>query len=402
MKKGFLCWLCLFLCLGCTKSPEREPGKEPEKPPLFERVGPGATLDLRDDLDDQSLRNAVEKSLEFYARIPEDRTYPLGDKTVTVRRLRETLLEFLRLLDAKRLDRDSIAESFVIYRASSTAAEAKPLVTGYYEPVLEGRLEASREFCYPLYGVPSDLLTIDLASFDPVRYSGQRLVGRLKDKQVVPYYTRDEIDGQKKLDKAATKLAWLRDPLDAFFLHIQGSGIIKLPDGRSLRIGYAGANGRPYRSVGKILIDRGLMTPEETTLQSIRSYLSAHPQVRDEVLGQNESYVFFRWVQEGPLGSLNVTLTSGRSIASDPLYHPRGAIAFLVSRKPRLGADGEVLDWETMQRWVLNQDAGGAIKGVGRVDLFCGSGETAGWMAGRMKHPGELYFLLKKDASSES
>lgn len=400
MRKGLLCCLCVFLCLSCAEPPDRKSAGKEEKPPLFERVEPSAVPDFVDDSDRESLRKALEKSLEFYARIPEDRAYPLGDMTVTVRRLRETLMEFLRLLDAKRLDKYSIADSFVIYRASSTAAEAKPLVTGYYEPVLEGRLEANREFCYPLYGVPSDLLTIDLGLFDPARYSGQRLVGRLKDKQVVPYYTREEIDGQKKLDRLATVLAWLRDPLDAFFLHIQGSGIIKLPGGRSLRIGYAGVNGRPYRSIGKILIDMGLLTPEETTLQSIRSTLSANPQIRDEVLRQNESYVFFRWVQEGPLGSLNVTLTGGRSIASDPLYHPRGAVAFLVSKKPRLSSDGEVLDWENLHRWVLNQDAGGAIKGIGRVDLFCGSGEAAGWMAGRMKHPGELYFILKRDGSS--
>lgn len=401
MTKVLLCCLCVFLCLSCTEPPDRKPGRSEEKPPLFERVEPTAAPDFGDDSDRESIRKALEKSLEFYGRIPEDRTYPLGDMTVTARRLRETLVEFLRLLDAKRLDRHTIAEKFVIYRASGTAAEAKPLVTGYYEPVLEGRLEANREFCYPLYGVPSDLLTIDLGLFDPTRYPGQRLVGRVKDKLVVPYYSRDEIDGQKKLGRSAAALAWLRDPLDAFFLHIQGSGVIRLPDGRSRRVGYAGANGRPYRSVGKVLIDMGVLTPEETTLQSIRSVLSTNPQIRDEVLRQNESYVFFRWVQEGPLGSLNVTLTSGRSIASDPLYHPRGAIAFLVSKKPRIGADGEVLDWENLHRWVFNQDAGGAIKGIGRVDLFCGSGEAAGWMAGRMKHPGELYFILKRDGSSE-
>lgn len=400
MKKGIVLCLCMLVCIGCTESIDRKSGKEPE--PLFQRLGAGDTLDFSDDLDGKSLRDAVQKSLDFYARIPDGRTYPLGDMAVSARRLRETLLEFLRLLDAGRLERASIAESFDVYRASGTAAESKPLVTGYYEPVLEGRLEGTREFCYPLYGVPPDLLTIDLAAFDPVRYPGQRLVGRLKDKLVVPYYTRDEIDGKKRIHQAATKLAWLRDPLDAFFLHIQGSGIIKLPDGQSLRIGYAGANGRPYRSVGKILIDKGLMTSEETTLQSIRSFLTAHPELRDEVLGQNESYVFFRWVKEGPLGSLSVTLTGGRSIASDPVYHPRGAIAFLVSKKPRLGAHGQVLDWEPLQRWVLNQDSGGAIKGVGRVDLFCGSGETAEWTAGRMKHPGELYFLLKRDTPSES
>jgi membrane-bound lytic murein transglycosylase A len=141
------------------------------------------------------------------------------------------------------------------------------------------------------------------------------------------------------------------------------------------------------------------MSSEEMSLQSIRSYLRDHPEVREDVLWHNESYVFFRWLEDGPVGSINVPLTAGRSIATDFNYYPRGALAFLESEKPRLDANGRVIGWEPLHRWVVNQDTGGAIKGAGRVDLFCGSGETAEWVAGRLKHPGSLYFLVKREVT---
>ncbi|NLI83573.1 MAG: murein transglycosylase A [Deltaproteobacteria bacterium] len=401
MKRCFFWWgFCLFLFIGCAEPPQKEPEAESRFTAPFERLAPEEVPSFSDDLDPASLRVAVERSLEFYRKVPSDRTYPLGDLTIRTDTLRATLLEFLALLDSGRLNRDSIIESFEVFKASHGARESSPLVTGYYEPVLDGRLEAGKEFCYPVYGLPPDLLTIDLSLFDPARFSGQRLVGRLSENRVVPYYDRSEIDGLKKLARHKGELVWLRDPVDVFFLHVQGSGKIRLPGGKFRQLGYAGTNGRPYRSIGKALIDRGALAQEEVTLQTIRSCLKANPEIRDEILQQNESYVFFRWVQEGPLGSLSVVLTPGRSVATDPAYHPRGALAFLVSEEPRLGPGGEVLGWEPLHRWVLNQDAGGAIKGVGRVDLFCGSGETAEQVAGRLKHPGTLYFILKKQKES--
>jgi membrane-bound lytic murein transglycosylase A len=247
-----------------------------------------------------------------------------------------------------------------------------------------------------LYGVPPDLLTVDLAAFNNIRFAGEQLVGRLKDKRVIPYYTRAEIDGEQKLEGAECKLVWLRDPVDIFFLHIQGSGMIRMPGGQYRRVGYAGTNGRPYRSIGKDLLDKGVLKPEEISLQTIREYLRGHPEVRNEIMWRNESYVFFRWVKEGPVGSLNVPLTAGRSIAMDGRYQPRGALAFLFSEKPQLDLKGEVRGWEPLHRWVLNQDTGGAIKGVGRVDLFCGTGEAAESIAGRLKQDGKIYFLIKR------
>jgi membrane-bound lytic murein transglycosylase A len=242
---------------------------------------------------------------------------------------------------------------------------------------------------------------IELDRFDGNKFHGERLVGRLEKNSVVPYYSRSEIDGKRALERNGAKptmpLVWLRDPVDCFFLHIQGSGAIRLyPGGPLMRVGYAGVNGRPYHSIGNDLIDSGAISPEEMSLQAIREYLRAHPESQDEIMWKNGSYVFFKWISQGPVGSLAVVLTAARSIATDPRFHPRGAFAFLVSEKPVYDSSGKFLRWERFGRWVLNQDTGGAIKGPGRIDLFCGTGEEAEKIAGPMKQHGELYYLIKK------
>jgi len=393
--RGTLWGICLLFLLSCSPQPPQEPAGAP----AVRLLSPAEIPDFGDDLDTASLKAAIAGSLTYLGRIPEGKMFPLGERQIPASLLKESLLCFLRLLDGGHLDRTSIARAFDVYRAGNDENKGGPLVTGYYEPILDGRLAPEEEFCYPLYGVPRDLVTVDLASFDPDRFSGERLTGRLSGNKVIPYYTRAEIDGQGKLKDSGYPMAWLRDPVDVFFLHVQGSGIVRLVDGKSLRVGYAAANGRPYRSVGKVLLEKGVLSSEEMSLQSIRSWLRDHPEMRDEVLWRNESYVFFRWNEEGPLGSLNVPLTSGRSVAMDARFHPRGALAFLETKKPRLDLNGDVLGWEPLRRWVLNQDAGGAIKGVGRVDLFCGSGESAEWTAGRLKHPGAIYFLVKREGT---
>jgi membrane-bound lytic murein transglycosylase A len=388
-----ICGLLLVFLWGCP----RQPPKVPEKGPAFERITASEIPRFDDDLDSRSLKTAIEKSLSFYERVPADRTYPLGDMQIRAEVLKASLLHFLKLLEKGQTDPVSIAQAFDVYRANSAEPLAKPLVTGYYEPVLEGRLEREEQFSHPLYGLPPDLVTIELAAFDPDRFSTERLIGWLRGNRVVPYHTRDEIDGKKKLEQSGLQLVWLRDPVDVFFLHVQGSGRIQLPGGVSRQVGYAGSNGRRYRSIGKYLIEKGYMTSSEVTLQAIRAYLREHREARDEILCYNESYVFFRWVEEGPVGSLSVVLTEGRSIATDVRYHPKGALAFLETEKPRFDLNNQIVGWEPLHRWVLNQDTGGAIKGIGRVDLFCGSGEAAERIAGRLKHPGKLYFLIKRE-----
>jgi membrane-bound lytic murein transglycosylase A len=389
---------CLFLLLcqfGCTPR-NKESGK-----PYISLVPDSELPEFADDLDTSSVRTAIERSLTFLDKVPGDRAYHLGDLSIRADRIRASLVLFLKLAEAGRLDKQTIARNFDVYGFNTGESPEKILLTGYYEPILDARLAPDAKFCYPLYGVPSDLLSIDLSAFDPARFSGERLVGRLDGKRVVPYYTRAEIDGQGKLGHSGSQLAWLDNPVDAFFLQVQGSGMLRLPGGQLSRIGYAAANGRPYRSIGKYLISKGVMSADEMSLQAIRSYLEAHPEALKATLWYNESYVFFRWVKEGPMGSIGAPLTAGRSIATDPKYYPQAALAFLESEKPSLDSNGNVTAWEAMHRWVLNQDTGGAIKSSGRVDLFCGSGETAAWVAGRLKHPGRLYFLLKKSEAEK-
>lgn len=391
---GWLLLISLVLPLGCVSRQPEKPGEAVG----FEKVPAGELPRFSDDLDPASLKEAVERSLLFYGRIPEDRIFKLGDREVRVRLLKETLRCFLELLNSGEVNAGTIDRFFDVYRVRYKGRQGHSLVTGYYEPILEGRLTPDDRFCHPLYGLPSDLVTVDLSSFDPTRFPGERLMGRLAGNRVVPYYSRREIEGLRVLESSGGQLVWLQDPIDVFFLHVQGSGMIRLPLNQVRRVGYAGSNGRPYRSIGKYLREKGVVTGE-VTLQSIRSYLGEHPEEVQEILWHNESYVFFRWVKEGPLGSINVPLTAGRSVAMDAQTHPLGAVLYLESQKPRLDSEGGVLQWESLCRWVVNQDTGGAIKGLGRLDLFCGSGETAEHIAGRLQHPGRVFFLLKKELS---
>ena len=219
---------------------------------------------------------------------------------------------------------------------------------------------------------------------------------------LVPYYSRREIDELGSLRGRGYEIAWVKNPIDFFFLHIQGSGILRLEDGRRLLVGYAGANGRPYRSIGRLLIDRGKIPQEEMSMQRLRRYLLDYPEEQNEIFFYNESYVFFRFSEEGPLGNIEVPLTPGRSIATDARLFPKGALAFIVTERPVLDAAGQLIGWQSFSRFVLNQDTGGAIRGPQRADLYFGSGFEAEAGAGYMNRPGKLYFLSLKIPSVDS
>jgi membrane-bound lytic murein transglycosylase A len=301
----------------------------------------------------------------------------------------------LDLLGRPEVLKNAIRSNFDLYEARGSDGAGDMLVTGYYQPILEGNLTRTGEFRYPIYGKPKDLIEVETVTLRS-QVQSEKLIGRLNGEELVPYYSRHEIDGMGKLKDKGYEIAWAKDPIDVFFLHVQGSGILRLRDGGTLAVGYAGSNGRPYRSIGRVLIDRGKIPAEEVTMQRLRQYLREHREERDEILAQNESYIFFRFLSEGPLGSLEVPLTAGRSIATDPRIFPKGALALLVSHKPVFDLQGRVARWQPFTRFVLNQDAGSAIKGEGRVDLFFGAGELAGQSAGLMKSPGKLYFLLPR------
>jgi membrane-bound lytic murein transglycosylase A len=211
--------------------------------------------------------------------------------------------------------------------------------------------------------------------------------------QLIPYFSREEIDGQGVLEGKGYELVWVDDPVARFFLHIQGSGQVQLPDGSHLRIGYAAANGKPYRSVGKVLLEQGKLRPGEASALAIRQYLYAHPEEQEPLFFLNPRYIFFQQTFDGPYGSLGVPLTPGRSIAVDAKIYPAGAVGFMRSRRPQVDTQGQVT-WQEFSRFVLFQDSGAAITGWERADLFWGSDERG--EAGYMAEEGEMYLLLKR------
>ena len=389
---------------GCTffKKPPVVPAPPPpqkEGPPLAAVTG-GDLPVFRDDLDRESLVRAVRKSLGYYARLPERTTYRMAAERFTVRDMKESLEAFLQIVEASdspaAIER-RVRETFDVYRASGSPSSGSVLFTGYYEPVLKGSAARSEQYRYPIYRKPGDSVVVQLGKFRD-KYRNERLVGRVENGELVPYFSREEIDGARVLENRGLEIAWFADPVDIFFLHIQGSGMICLPDGACFQVSYAQSNGRAYRSIGKLLIDSGKATRENLSMQGIKKYLRAHPEEIEDILNYNESYVFFRRVEEGPVGSIGVALTGGRSIATDQTIFPRGALAFIKTRKPVIGPGGDIRSWVAFSRFVLNQDTGGAITGPGRVDLFCGRGREAEITAGHLKEEGELYFLVLKKA----
>ncbi len=387
-----LCCLFIFFLAGCALiAPERG-----EIVPLVP-LSPWALPPLVDDLDRASLELAIDRSMEYYNRLPETREFRFGDRVSTAGELKESLRDFLEIVRTSDSDKqmaERIRETFDLYRSTGRDG-GKVLFTGYYEPILAGSFERTEEYRYPIYRTPDDHVVVNLGGFR-AKYKGERIIARIEEGQVVPYYTREDIDIKGCLEGRGLELLWLSDPIDLFFLQIQGSGVVSLPGGDLVQISYEQSNGHPYSSVGRLLVEQGKMSMEEVSLKSIKRYLREHPDEMFDILIRNESYVFFRIVENGPVGSLNVTVTSGRSIATDAAIFPRGALAFIRVKKPVIDEEGAIVSWEPFSRFVLNQDAGGAIKGPGRVDLFCGRGTNAEIMAGHLKEEGELYFLVKK------
>lgn len=273
------------------------------------------------------------------------------------------------------------------WRVVNPDESTEGLVTGYYEPLLRGSRERSKSFSHAIYGVPDDLLVVDLGELYP-ELKNFRLRGRLDGRRVVPYWPRAELTPQAPA-LAGKALLWVADPVELFFLQVQGSGRVELPDGRRVRVGYADQNGHPYQSIGRWLVDKGELKLEDASMQGIQAWARANPKRLHELLNVNPSFVFFRELPDnggGPPGALGVPLTPGRSIAVDPRTVPLGAPVFLATTQPASG--------QPMQRLVLAQDTGGAIKGAVRADFFWGFGAEAGAQAGRMRQKGEMWVLL--------
>ncbi len=267
------------------------------------------------------------------------------------------------------------------------------LFTGYYMPLLKGSLTKTKKYHVPLYGLPRNLVTINLSLFDP-KLKHRTLVGRVKGHQVVPYYTRAEIN-KGAIKDVAPVIAWVDSTIDRLFLEIQGSGIIEFDDGKQIIVGYDGQNGAPYTAIAKVLIDQGVMTRENASMQQIRHYLEAHPDQINRVLNQNKSFVFFDILQQrAALGTQGVPLTPGYSLAIDRQWVPLGTPVWLSTTRPYQKSDQH----KVFQRLMVAQDTGGAIKGVVRGDVFWGAGVQATAIAGKMKNKGQYWLLMPRQA----
>lgn len=278
------------------------------------------------------------------------------------------------------------------YAVLTGDGESNGMITGYYEPLLRGSRTKVKGFEQPIRAVPDDLLTIDLSALFP-ELKDKRVRGRVEGNKVVPYWSRAEIGARGDRLPGKT-LLYVDDAVELFFLQVQGSGRVKLTDGSTVRVNYADQNGHPYQSIGRVLVDRGELKLEEASMQGIQAWARANPARLDELLNANPSYVFFREnpnSKDGPAGALGVPLTPERSIAIDPRSVPLGAPVFLATTRPN--------SVQAMNRLVMAQDTGGAIKGAVRADFFWGFGKAAGEQAGRMKQTGRLWVLLPPEAA---
>lgn len=377
--------ILIAVCLaGCVKALP----KIPPKPPEILSLVAASNIDFTDDLDLASLELAIERSVKYFETNGRDKVYRIADRPVDARQLIETLTVFRALMreTANNVNLSKqITEVFDVYRVAGSNEDGGALFTGYYEPLLEGSRIRTEKYKYPLYRVPPDLI------------KNENKIGRMKDSEFVPYYSRKEIDADGILQGKNLELIWVADPVDLFFLHVQGSGKIKLPDETLLTVSFAQTNGRPFRSITRFMLDNGKISSREASYRNVKAILKEkQEQERYEILSYNESYIFFRFVDKEPLGSLGLPVTPGRSIATDPDYFPEGALAFIRLRKPVFDIEGNVKERVNFSRFVLSQDKGSAIKGPGRVDLFCGFGTNAEATAGTLKEKGELYLLIKK------
>lgn len=370
------------------------------------------TPNYSDDLDFKGLVSALEaniRQLRQKSDTPNDLEF--GPRRIP----KEEYAQALEMLLAKaRADetgetfRQALRESFETYEVYGQEEWGQVFITSYFEPVVEGALKKSGRFTQPLFGTPKDLIVVDLKTFGVVPEGLEQkareslLRGRLvpaKGKEDLPrvtiYPDRAAIDSGE-IEKQAPVLAWV-DPVDAFFLEIQGSGVVKLKGGKELKVGYAAQNGHPYVPIGRHMTD--VIPKEKITLQAIENHLrQTTPEDSRRLMQLNPSYVFFRPLQSAGLTFFGTEVVAGRTIATDYTYFPKGALAFLQFEKPVFAGptDLEPQSWQPTSRFVFDQDTGGAIRGPHRVDLFWGKGPAAKQSAGVMKNKGRLVYLVPK------
>jgi membrane-bound lytic murein transglycosylase A len=372
---------------ACAPSPEPEPEPKPEPGVM---LSPAAFSDLPGWAEDgfADALAAFARSCARLATLPGDRAVGPGGIAGTAADWR-TPCAAMPAADAGAAAVRGYFESyFRPWAVADRSGEAEGTVTGYYEAELTGSRKPSARYAVPIHARPSDLVTVDLGQFES-GLKGRRIEGRVSDGRLVPYPARAEIEAGA-LGPHARPLVWVDDPVDAFFLHIQGSGRVNLPNGDTLRVGYAGTNGRPFTAIGRALIERGIVPREGMSMQAIRGWLAENPEEGRKLMRSNARYVFFRELTgDGPIGAQGVALTPGRSLAIDTGLLPLGAPMWLATSEP-------LPPYAPLRRLMVAQDTGSAIRGAVRADFFFGAGVDAALRAGGMNRKGRYWLLLPR------
>jgi len=350
-----------------------------------------------------SLIKAAKKTLGYLAKSTGPRYVHIGGRDYGPAILADSIRELLKILNEAKTPEgfDALVhERFDVFQSAGSDGQGKVVFSSYYQPALPASTKKSPKYPIPIYRRPSDMVEVDLSAFG-VKNGSDALVGRVgKDRRVVPYFTREEIDVRKALRGKGLELAWLQNKWDVLDLHIQGSGILKYPSGKEMLARYAATNARPYNAVGLTLVKAGALPREELSYDKIRDYFKSHPEAEDWVIAQNPRYTFFELVPlppDGePLGSVMESLVPARSIAIDPAVIPLGALAWFSTVSPQADKDGRLLGQFANSRFALCMDTGGAIKGPGRVDIYAGHGKQATTTARNQWNEGKLFILVKK------
>lgn len=407
MRKSLLCLLVLVI-YGCARAPLKNRSDAMRKA--------NQMIQTSDDLSFESLKKGIEANIDFIknsSRVSSEIIF--GNTKIN----KKKYIAALNYLTANAQDMDSfhklVSEKFDFYEVYGLEKWSEIKATSYYSPVLKGSLKKTKEFSQPLYLTPDDMVFIDVDAFVEVfprwkifkdqileqRNSKALIRGRLmsdkaENTRIVPYYKREEIDGDKPVFEKDKIIVYV-DPIKAFFLQIQGSGIVELSDGTQFTVGYSNQNGHPYVPIGSHLLDK--IPKEKMSLQTIEAYLrTLSKKDAQKLMNFNPSYVFFQKIDSRPLSYLGTEVVDGRTVATDANLFPKGTLAYLEFEKPIFedSKSSEAKAWTKSSRYVLDQDTGGAIRGPGRLDLYAGGGEEAEQFAGVMKNPAKLFYLVPK------
>jgi membrane-bound lytic murein transglycosylase A len=393
---------------GCVTAPPK-PVPPPVPPALsisryqaLVRLESKEVPHLVDDADTASLLAAAQQSFAYYQNLPDEQLFVLGTDSYTAKDLTASMAFLINLLQNSPDPKEwvpALENACLIYQSVGVDPERTVVFSSYYEPSISARRVPDAMYRYPLYARPPDLVDVDLSLFDDV-YQGAHISGRRDGQALVPYPVRADIDGRKILQDKGLELAWAKNPLDVLDLQIEGSGWLDFGKGDLVRVRYDGNNGRRYKSVGQYLIATGRIPAKKFNRTSFRKYLERHPKERQEILNVNDRYVFFRidtsTAAPYAYGNLDVPLTPGRSVATDPKLFPKGMLAWIDTERSVVTKGDRVKGKKLLKRFMLAQDEGGAIQGPGRVDIFAGRGEDAKQMATHLWYKGKLYFLIKK------